>query len=399
MKILFFDTYIIGSDKNESGGINNNIQMSSSLSITRERSNTYRWQNKINIVKYTLASYAMISWDEVIIRYECEDASDSENFQEFCQDLFPSAFIQNFRSSTIEDYRNAFSSSIIRDDDWVFYSPNNDHPYIAKPGDIENVISSANLLAEKYKKVDIGIIFSHYTESQLDRCMGEPLWGHLGENFKRKIFEDQFITATLSNKLCIDSVQIFKAKFLRGIFQKSLKAGRVIRLEDTEFYLSRAPKGYIQVVPKVELCRHYDGYYHFFDPQETNICLPLFIPEGFFDKKIKIRYGYEGYIDGWVNINPLKNAPLDCDLSLLLDDIPYFWRDRILNLDKNQDFVLEIRKEDLPYYKNLKNPFKANNLFFNYFRSFILTVRYVLAVTFARKLKRYIKAHFMRSSY
>ena len=396
MTILFFDTYIVASDKLESGGINNNIQMSSSLSNIRNRWKAYKWKKKIDVVKYTLCSYATMNWDAVIIRYECEDPGDVESFHKFCIMLFPNALIENLRSSSVGAYRNALSTNLIKDDDWVFFSPNNDHPYIGKPDDLENVISSANLLIKKYKDADIGIIFSHYTESQLDRVMSEPLWGHLGENFKKIVYADKFITATLCNKLCIDSIQIFKAKFLREIFDRSRKTGRLIRLEDTEFYLSKTIKSYIQVVPNKELCRHYDGYYHFFNPATCDICLPLFIPDGFFEGKIRLRYGFDDYLDGWININPFRSSPNECDMSLLLEDIPHFWLDRIHKLEKKEDFVVSVDKDHLPYYKNLKNPFRSNNIARNYFRSIVLMGRCFIAVRFGRRLKTAISRYLKR---
>ena len=50
----------------------------------------------------------------------------------------------------------------------------------------------------------------------------------------------------------------------------------------------------IVIVPKSELCRHYDGYLHTYsiinDFIKASTCPPLFIPNGFFEKKIKIAY-------------------------------------------------------------------------------------------------------------
>ena len=52
---------------------------------------------------------------------------------------------------------------------------------------------------------------------------------------------------------------------------------------------------------------------------------PLFIPRGFFDHNIKIRYGYEKSINEWININPLsEQIDADTDLNCLLEDIPHF---------------------------------------------------------------------------
>ena len=64
------------------------------------------------------------------------------------------------------------------------------------------------------------------------------------------------------------------------------------------------------------------------------------IPTGFFEKNIKIRYGYDDYKDGWVNINP-KNPyyyaydKLGTDYKFTLNDLPLIWKDKISVVDSN----------------------------------------------------------------
>ena len=72
----------------------------------------------------------------------------------------------------------------------------------------------------------------------------------------------------------------------------------------------------------------------------NTICPSLDIPRGFFESKIKIRYGYNDYKEGWVNINP-KNPnyyasdKTGTDYKITLEDIPLFWKDRIIEIDEN----------------------------------------------------------------
>ena len=58
------------------------------------------------------------------------------------------------------------------------------------------------------------------------------------------------------------------------------------------------------VVPFKELFRHFDGYWH--QSISNNQCPAIDIPPGFFENDIKVRYGYDDYKEGWVNINPKK---------------------------------------------------------------------------------------------
>ena len=72
----------------------------------------------------------------------------------------------------------------------------------------------------------------------------------------------------------------------------------------------------------------------------------MFIPVGFFEKEIKIQYGGDFRSEGNVYIHPTKkmianetvhsdrsNSNL-CDSNIPFDDIPLFWRDRIMHVQK-----------------------------------------------------------------
>ena len=124
----------------------------------------------------------------------------------------------------------------------------------------------------------------------------------------------------------------------------------------------------IVVLPKKEICSHFDGYSHNKGTGclvPTNLVPPLFIPPGFFDKKIKIAYGYEEYRKGWVNINPLKqmysfqDTKNGTDLMISLKDIPLFWKKRIKKVDINP-------KVDLKKLENAANEKKdrIRNVYF-----------------------------------
>ena len=94
------------------------------------------------------------------------------------------------------------------------------------------------------------------------------------------------------------------------------------------------------IIPLKELCRHYDGYQHVRPTITNNQCPVIEIPPGFFEDDIKIRYGYDDYKDGWVNINP-KNPyyyaydKLGTDYKFTLNDLPLIWKDKISVVDSN----------------------------------------------------------------
>lgn len=364
MLVLFFDTYISAGYGDKGGSTYRDDCIMSTLAKVRDGSYAYRWQHKIDVVKYTLASYSKIKWDKVVIRFECEDPSQISSFTAYCRELFQTADIVNERSATAAQYFDALTALNERDDTWIFFSPNNDHPYLAEPGDLNRFVSIADKVSTDHPDQAVSLLFSHFTESMLDNRITDPQWGYFGFKFKKVIYEDADVVVTTSNIAPLDSIQVFKLGYLKQLFSATKNTGRVIRLEDTEF-CSSPDHNLIQVSPKIELCRHYDSYSHL-----MNYVPPLFIPDGFFEKEIKIRYGYNNAIKGWVNVNPLKESiGLEVDLLNLQDDIPCFWKDRLSAFDKNPLFPQDIKKEDLAYYKNIQNPWRDRPVFINVIRS------------------------------
>ena len=94
------------------------------------------------------------------------------------------------------------------------------------------------------------------------------------------------------------------------------------------------------IIPYKEQLRHFDGYMHQRITNDT--CPSLTIPDGFFENKIKVRYGYNDYKKGWVNINPQNQNYYASDKNgvddkITLDDLPLFWKGKIIDIDINSN--------------------------------------------------------------
>lgn len=366
MLILFFDTYIVSGVGHHGGSIQCK-KRANSLGKIRNSFPVYCWQTKLDVVKYTLASYADIAWDEVVIRFECEDISDINDFYVYCRSLFPFAQIKNERSSTARAYLMALKKLKASENDWVFFSPNNDHPFLANPSELTNFIAAADNFLVNYPKVTARLLYSHYTESINDYSFSSPQYGYYSDVFKRLIYKDNQIIVTASNKVCNDSIMLYRLGFLLEIFSRTKNSGRVIRIEDTEFYIYPDSQSLL-ICPTRELCRHYDSYGHIIE-----FVPPLFIPSGFFENNIRVRYGYSDYKAGWINVNPLKMfVGIDCDLWNLLDDLPRFWLNRISVLDINKRMSPLPDKTSLFAYKNFNNPWHSRPFVVNIIRSFFI---------------------------
>jgi hypothetical protein len=357
--ILFFDTYIVASFVNHSGGLNNvDIERVKLLNNIRISNTIYNYCPKIDIVKYTLSSYKLINWSKVFIRFECEDDNDTNIFFKFCKDLFPNAFIENKRSTTESDFHKALYN-ISTENPWVFFSPNNDHPFLNKPENFENLFQ----VAEKYEKLNISDIvsiqYSHFTESQTTISPLKHEWG-ANKNFCKIIEKNDSCFVVRNQFLLADSIKIFRLHALLSFFKLNETNKRVIRIEDTNVYRNKKITE-ITIIPREELCRHYDGYTHIITTPP-----PLFIPNGFFENKIKIKYGYDKYYDGYVNINPNQNKYIFeggfSDLICTIKQIPFFWKNRIVELDINHNFK---ENENNYYTITLLDPWYNKSVFNN----------------------------------
>ena len=108
-------------------------------------------------------------------------------------------------------------------------------------------------------------------------------------------------------------------------------------------------------IPTREICRHFDGYGH--AGNYNNIVPSLFIPPGFFDNNIKIKYGFEIRDNLYTNLNPSSEtlyafSELGTDYRWCIEDIPLFWQNKITEIIRsNVDEILLKEKRNL-YYIN-----------------------------------------------
>lgn len=335
----------------------------------------YGFQTKFDITRYTLDSYVDIPWSSATIRIEC----GNPEYEAIYSDLalkFPAASIVRHRSDTAKKYFDALNQLPLSGDSWIFFSPNNDHPFLNHHDRLAHVLADADDAAVRTGADIVSIPYSHFTESMNTFRPTHHDWGIYGGVFPKFLYETEHSYVVQSNKLLLDSLHIYRLADLKWMFGQSQKTGRVIRPEDTEFYLTDV-KSHVLVLPKFEFCRHYDGYSHIADKVP-----PLFIPPGYFEKNIRIRYGYDERRKGYIHINPTAHHfsfqdPGGADLKILRDDIPRFWKDRISELDINPDYV-DPSRDQLSYYLDLQNPWRGTPKIVELLRSLRKRTKYRL---------------------
>lgn len=316
------------------------------LDKIRNSDSHYRFRPRIEVTKYMLASYAEIPWSHVIVKYELKPANarQKENFEKFVRKLWPHAKISYGVSETQKAFQEVAREISSLNDEWIFYAGNNDHPFVAPDKKLlYTCLEKAEELSKKYSYVSI--IYSHYPEPLHMARQGTTLHD-IGFPSSKIIEEnDDFVVAEFP-KGFFTSIQIVNKNLLNyWLFSKDIGDAPIWRIEEMHKFIPKNERrSQIVICPKKELFAHFDGYSHtkgtgYFVP--SNLVPPLFIPEGFFQNKIKIAYGYEKAKKGYVNINPSKSnysfeSPLTgTDLKISLEKIPLFWKRRIERIDIN----------------------------------------------------------------
>ncbi len=330
--ILYFDNYITDAGLTPGAPV-------WAEEIRKGGPPVYHMPSKFDITLYTLASYAVLDWSAVVIKYDIEDRSRQEYFESEVKKLFPKAVIILGRSDSQAKFQESVKLMQKLGDEWVFYAGNNDHPFVGSSEDVlDHCLEKARELKKTHKFVSIQLsqMLEGLGASDPSSLRHDKRWKRMGE--------DQYCVWASLDGGFFDAIQIVHiGLFAHWFFSKDVSGRRMrfFRSDTVESYL-HVP-GHIVVVPKKEICSHFDGYSHlamhgFEKPDELSP--PLLIPPGFFGGKIRIAYGYDDYRDGWLNLNPSKK--LYCfqdrngtDLKLSVNDLPLFWKSRIEKIDVN----------------------------------------------------------------
>lgn len=309
---------------------------------------------KLDVTKYSLSSLSkMYPWEKAIINveldlrvYKEEDYIDLENYisKEFSDINFifsrKRAALQNEWIKIYEKLNSNF----------VFYLGNHDHIFVDSTNDY-----LLTLLEDAEKKYGsyTTICMSHWPETvrwaksgYIDLYQSVPT--KLNKNYR--IDENNlYYQDILIDSLNILNRQLLKDWIITGDWgTKSVPRmdgiGRNSILTIRQSIGIPLPEQEI-IIPFKEQLRHFDGYMH--QMINNNICPALFIPDGFFNNQIKIRFGYTDYKEGWVNINPMienyKAYNINgIDDKILVEDIPLFWKNKVVEIDKNQQIDEEL---------------------------------------------------------
>jgi hypothetical protein len=337
--ILFCNTLIT-----ESPALNNwNYQKQT------PRKNLKSFSN-FDIFKYSLASLAVAyDWSKVILKISLDDIYKprQNELEEFIKKEFKqfNLILEWKRNEYQNDWKKDYE---LLDNNLIWYYCNHDHIFFDSSKDY--LIS----LVEKIKNEKLySVGFSHFPESV--RTVRQGLYPYplnSPEQHPSYCIQNNYVSVDSIN---FDSIQIItKELYYKWWFEGEFNH---IKLPRPDFFgiglaeIKSVPI-HTTVSPLKEICRHFDGYQHINPIITNNQCPALDIPFGFFEKNIKIRYGYDDYKEGWTNINP-KNPNYyaynksGTDYKFTLQDLPLVWKGKISVIDSNPN----INDEEMLQYR------------------------------------------------
>jgi len=267
--------------------------------------------DRLDLFKYALASYACIDIISSIIIY-CElggnyKAREGE-LRDYIDFLFP-CVRHEFHSvspSTQREWQLVLSNSIfLTTDEPILYMGNDDHIFIDY--DLDMLHEGINLMMAEPRDQINTLHISSWTEGV------STIYGLNDFKLRGRYWEAELLYS--------DASQIVNSAFFRHVFFDLDMGNDYMRRTDNFLtnwypylgdyrYPSRAPHPKVKTfLPLRELVRHFDAYWHINVPLEY--CPLLQIPEGFWDRSIKVK-------------------PSD-------GNFPLFWKDRIIEVEHYPD--------------------------------------------------------------
>lgn len=325
--ILIFNTYITDTPYNQIHG------EGSPWDAIREIDTTFRRQRKVDIFRMTLDSYKAFDFEAVYLFVKCEKEEDQKLVENHIKLTYPDAHYEPKQITRYGDY-SQITKIVNEHNDWVFYSPNNDHIFWASSKTPATALN--HVLSLQSKDQPVGVFYSHLDEFRAlpyqDTWMGSR---YNTQQEPRTVIEDKQSHVTISSEKGENtSVQILSPELWRQWFDNDAVPDdkKIVRAEELRniFHIHNQ----ISVIPKFDLCAHFDGQ----PSLNPSILPPLFIPNGYFQGMIQCRFNKTTYDKNFLNIHPRHRnyAYLDpyngTDFIGHIDDLPWVFEGKLLPL-------------------------------------------------------------------
>jgi hypothetical protein len=323
---------------------------------------------RLDVFKYSLASYSVLPLNKVFIFCKLDDnyRCFQEDLEIYIKSIFKDPIIHFDRFVTQKQWKDYDIFNKL-ESDLIWFNQNDDHVFIDSNLDMINEgIKLLNEDSATYKSLFYTIFSEQVAFAKRQNCI------KFGNYLRHKT-------------PFVDSTQIFNKNFLKYlIYDLDWKGQENTRIDslilDKRAFGEKYIRGSCEIIlcdidvssyiPLKELCRHYESYHHSKSP--FSICPPLFIPYGFFENEIIIKYCNKTYDGKYVNIHPFKKFRINnkfgytnknelhllTDMNCLLQDIPLFWASHIkkIIIDEHIDEKILKDKRNENFYEVMNMP-------------------------------------------
>lgn len=285
--------------------------------------------NRFDVARYSFASFAPLEplVSKFIFNLELteEHKGREAEMESWLRSLFPDdkLILNWYRADNLAQWKEIQSLIADIDDDLIFPAGNEDHIFL--DSNIEVFGKGLDLIKNDDHPHAV-LMTSHWPESiraahsfgaTLSDCGNYVAYNMVNNDairvIKRSYF-DQYI-----NSVTDPDMLLFRTEHWNNI-----------GIVNNKIY-----------VPTKEQFRHFDGYAHV--QIGPDVCPPMEIPPGFFDRAMNIHYGFTlRQVDG-VNINPMSenlytvDPENGADYKFVESEFPLFWKDFIKNIIRNSD--------------------------------------------------------------
>ena len=308
------------------------------IKLTSQRISSYNRgylasSSSLDIFKYMMLSLKdLYPWKKIVLNIVVDPASYStiqknDLFQWLEKTLCNHRLVLNDTRCEYQPQWKKWYEQHVEPDDLIFFLANHDHIFYG------NSTTYFNQLISRFKaiygKEDGAIYISHWPEL-------------VGRVFHNQQIENLFFVLPTNMQ---DSVQIFTATTIKKLwFEGQFETLFLPRLDWPPY---ANPNNFFRptVIPKIELCRHFDGYTHSptmpCDMNKYCFGYPLEVPVGILEGKMKLCKGYSPdptltCVDATVEHK--VNDPHGVHHRGLTRDIPYFWRYYISELFEKEGY-------------------------------------------------------------
>lgn len=281
-----------------------------------------RDDSRFDIARYTYASHAVL--EPLVSRFvfylSLEDAyaDRRDEMEAWLRSIIPPEKLSIYwhRCDNIVQWREANEEFETIEDPFIYPVGNDDHVFIDSSLD---VLAEGLKLAENDGDYLSVLAISHFPES-------------MRVAHKANATQTACGNYAVYNDFNNDALRIIKRDFFRWHLVAVPEDATVFR---TDHWGLEYPTN-TMYCPTKEVFRHFDGYDHV--NMDATVVAPLEIPIGFFERKIRIRYGFNDIDPTAVNINPLlplktQDAVNGVDYKFTLEDIPLFWKPFIESIE------------------------------------------------------------------